>query len=72
MVRWAREVVAVISSGNRSGERSKPPKKPSGGVVCRRCGSTAFRVADTYRILGGIRRRRVCEECGEQKHTTER
>lgn len=33
--------------------------------MCPRCGSKRWRVTNTYTIAAGIRRRRVCQKCGQ-------
>jgi hypothetical protein len=45
---------------------------PGGGLACRKCGCRDFRVRDTRRADGFIRRYRVCRYCGTVRTTTEK
>jgi len=41
------------------------------GLLCPRCGSTKFEITNTELVLGGIRRRRACLQCGRRIRTLE-
>ncbi len=41
------------------------------GILCPSCGSDENRVVDTRDIVGGIRRRRSCLDCGKRFNTFE-
>lgn len=41
------------------------------GIKCPECGSSASSVVDSREIVGGIRRRRSCENCGGRYSTCE-
>jgi len=43
-----------------------------GGIVCPRCGCVFWKVRDTDKIDGAVRRYRVCRSCGAVKTTFER
>ncbi len=44
-----------------------------GGIVCPKCGCRHFwRVRDTDKIPGGVRRYRECRACGHRIMTTEK
>jgi hypothetical protein len=43
----------------------------AGGVRCPRCGCGHSRVAETWDVAGGRRRKRVCRHCGRAWGTTE-
>ena len=42
------------------------------GIACPKCGCRHWRVRDTDRLDGAIRRYRVCRHCGHHKTTFER
>jgi transcriptional repressor NrdR len=41
------------------------------GIRCPFCGSPKTKVIDSRKIIGGVRRRRECIECGERHSTAE-
>jgi len=43
-----------------------------GGLKCPRCGGMEWETVTTKRIPGGVRRYRVCENCGRGVRTRER
>ena len=44
----------------------------SGGLACPACGCCDWRVRNTERLAGQIRRYRVCRHCGRVRRTVER
>lgn len=47
-------------------------KKPS-GIACPKCGSLhLWKIRDTDKLPGAVRRYRKCRNCGHVKKTTER
>ena len=41
------------------------------GIPCPKCGGTRWRVTNTWRLPGCVRRRRVCLRCGRPISTVE-
>ncbi len=41
------------------------------GLICTTCGCRHFEVTHTTQVARGVRRRRVCRNCGKSCHTLE-
>jgi len=76
-LKTAAQIAAEAPAPESADDAPEPPR----GLVCPRCGCADLRLPDgrapwmvqkTEKILGGVRRRRVCRHCGKVIYTRER